>query len=143
MVKVQKKIRYKGTVLVEAALVFPLLLLLTLGAIEYGWLFLKSQQITNAARQGARVAVRADATNQDVLTSINNLMTSAGMANSGYQVEIAPSDVSSVEPCFSINVKVRVPCANIVLINAPALLPTPTTLQSAVSMVKEGPYGGP
>jgi len=143
MVKIQKKIHYKGTVLVEAALVFPLLLLLTLGAIEYGWIFLKSQQITNAARQGARVAIRADATTQDVLTTIDYLMTAADMANSGYQVEISPSDVSSVEPTFSINVKVTVPCANVVLINAPALLPTPTTLRAAVSMVKEGPYGGP
>jgi len=141
MVKVPKKIRYNGTVLVEAALVFPLLLLLTLGAIEYGWLFLKSQQITNAARQGARVAVRDGATTQDVLTTIDNLMAAADMAKSGYQVVIAPS--VSVSPGFPVNVRVTVPCANVVLINAPALLPTPTTLRAAVSMVKEGPYGGP
>ena len=31
----------------------PLLLLVMLGAIEYGWLFFNVQQITNAARQGA------------------------------------------------------------------------------------------
>ena len=43
--------------MVEAAIVFPILLMLTLGAIEYGWLFLNAQQVTNAARQGARIAI--------------------------------------------------------------------------------------
>ena len=33
----------------EAALVLPILLLVTFGAIRYGWFFLKAQQITNAA----------------------------------------------------------------------------------------------
>ena len=35
-------------------------LLFTFGAIKYGWLFLKAQQITNAARQGARMATLPD-----------------------------------------------------------------------------------
>ncbi len=35
-------------------------LLVMLGAIEYGWLFFNVQQITNAARQGARVAILPD-----------------------------------------------------------------------------------
>jgi len=138
MVKIQKKIHYKGTVLVEAAIVFPLLLLLTLGAIEYGWLFLKSQQITNAARQGARVAIRPDSIEDDVLTTIRNLMTAADIPESEYTVEITPS--VSVEPCFSVNVKVIiVDYAKIALINAPGLLPIPKKLQAAVTMSKEGP----
>ena len=36
------------------------MLLFTFGAIKYGWLFLKAQQITNAARQGARMATLPD-----------------------------------------------------------------------------------
>jgi len=50
-------VRRTGTTLVEAAFVLPLLLLVVLGAIEYGWLFYKQQQITNAARHAARIAI--------------------------------------------------------------------------------------
>jgi len=140
MVKIQKKIHYKGTILVEAAIVFPLLLLLTLGAIEYGWIFLKSQQITNAARQAARVAIRPDATTQDVLDTIDRLMTAADMAGKYDPPEITPG--VSVGPCISITVKITVPCANIALINAPDFLPIPEKLRAAVTMSKEGPSGG-
>ena len=33
-----KKSRYHGTAVVEAAIVFPLLVMLTFGVIEYGWI---------------------------------------------------------------------------------------------------------
>jgi Flp pilus assembly protein TadG len=62
-----------GTTIVEAAFVLPLFLLLVLGAIEYGWLFFNVQQITNAARQGARVAILPDVSEaqaQAVITEI-------------------------------------------------------------------------
>lgn len=135
-IKKQKEVRYHGTTIVEAALVFPLLLILTMGAIEYGWIFLKSQQITNAARQAARVAIRPDATNQQVVDSIDDLMDKAGMASSGYATEIP--DVTSISTGGALTIKVTVPCVNVALINIP-LLPTPTNLGSAVTMAKEGP----
>ena len=53
------KARQSGLATIEMAMVLPLLMLLTLGVIEYGWMFLKSQQITNAARQGARAGALA------------------------------------------------------------------------------------
>ena len=138
MIKKRKIIRYRGTSLVEAALVFPLLLILTLGAIEYGWLFLKAQQVTNAARQGARIAIRPDATNAQVLTVINNLMALAGMADTGYQVDFSPEDISAVGAGASVNIEVTVPCENIAIIDVP-LLPTPTAIRAVMSMAKEGP----
>jgi Flp pilus assembly protein TadG len=138
VVKIQEKTRYRGLATVEAALVFPLLLLLTLGAIEYGWLFLKAQEITNAARNGARVAIRADATTQDVINVIDSLMMAAGMDGSGYAVQIIPGDVSSPAVGDAVNVQVTVPCANIIIIDTP-LLPTPVSLGASVAMAKEGP----
>ncbi len=35
----------RGVVLIEAALVFPILLLLTFGLMEYGWLFLRMETV--------------------------------------------------------------------------------------------------
>jgi len=135
-IKIKKEIRYHGTAIVEMAIVLELLLLLTMGAIEYGWIFLKSQQITNAARQAARVAIRPDATNEQVVNTIDDLMDKAGMAGSGYVSEIP--DVTSVSTGGALTIKVTVPCENVALINIP-LLPTPTNLGSAVTMAKEGP----
>ena len=59
---------------VEAALMMPLIMLMTLALIKYGWLYVKVQQVNNAARHGARVAARADSENQDVIDEIALLM---------------------------------------------------------------------
>lgn len=46
----------RGTVLVETAVVMPILLVLFLGVFEFGRILMIKQMITNAAREGARVA---------------------------------------------------------------------------------------
>lgn len=46
--------RQGGVAAVEFALVFPILLTLTLAAIDWGWFFFIDQQVTNCAREGAR-----------------------------------------------------------------------------------------
>lgn len=139
MVKEKQKSRYRGAAIVEAAVVFPLIFLLTFGVIEYGWLFLKAQQITNAARHGARIGIRADATSQQVLDAVSVLMTDAGMQNSGYYPPtITPADVSSLSAGDPLEVRITVPCENIALINIP-LLPEPNNLSATVTMAKEGP----
>jgi len=119
---------------VEAALVFPLLLLLTMGAIEYGWLFLKAQHTTNAARQGARLAIRPDVTNGEVLALIDRLMAEGGLADSGYVVNLTPAPTAG----DLLKVEIRVPSAGIVIINA-SFLPVPEWLRASVTMTKEGP----
>jgi hypothetical protein len=48
--------RERGAVAVEFALVLPLLLLLLLGGIDWGYYFFVSEIVANAAREGARAA---------------------------------------------------------------------------------------
>jgi Flp pilus assembly protein TadG len=134
----QKANRYQGAAAVEAAIVFPLLLLLTLGVIEYGWLFLKTHQITNAARYGARIAIRPGSTITDVINDVDSLMANADMQTSGYSVAFIPTDITSVEVGDPVEVKVTVPWANISLMNL-SFLPTPANIGSSVTMAKEGP----
>jgi len=138
MVKKKGKSRYRGAAIVEAAVVFPWIFLLTFGVIEYGWLFLKAQQATNAARQGARIGILPDANSIQVEAAILVVMTDAGMEDSGYSVEYPLGDVSSFSAGDALEVQVTVPCENIALINLP-LLPMPENLSPSVTMAKEGP----
>jgi len=47
----------RGSSLIEVALTLPLLLLITAGIFEFGRAYQTQQVLTNAAREGARVAV--------------------------------------------------------------------------------------
>lgn len=47
----------KGQSLVEFALVLPILMMLILGMVEFGWILNGKITITSAAREGARAAV--------------------------------------------------------------------------------------
>jgi Flp pilus assembly protein TadG len=127
----------RGTALVEMALALLLLMLLTLGAVEYGWFFLKQQQITNTARQAARVACTADATNATVKATVDSLMSSYGMGATGYAQPYSPTDVSSAARGTSVSVTVSVTYSKITITNF-KLLPMPTTVSATVAMEKEG-----
>lgn len=140
MVRRQKKIHCGGAAAVEFALVLPLMLLVSFGAIKYGWLFLKAQQITNATRYGARVAIRSDSVTDDVYNAIDNLMTAAGMGTSGYNVTItlpAGSTWDDVQVGDPITVEVTVPGANIDILDIP-LFPPLGTIGASNTMAKEG-----
>ena len=131
----------RGIAAVEAAILFPLVIALTFGAIEYGWVFLKQQQITNAVRQGARIAATPDATTASVTSTINSLMTAAGMGSSGYTVTFNPADITTVAPGQTFTVKVAVTYANVSLFKniSANLMPVPANLGQTITMAKEGP----
>ena len=139
MVRTKKQTRYRGLATVEAALVFPLLLLLTFGAIKYGWLFLKAQQITNAARHGARIAILPGKTTDEVELMIIKLLGDVGITISADNVGFEPDDISSASAGDTVTVQVTVPCANIDILDVP-LLPSFENLGASVTMAKEGPF---
>lgn len=127
-----------GMMTVEAALLFPLVLLLTFGLIEYGWLFLRQQQVTNTARQAARTAALVDTTNAQVSSQVSTMMGAYGLGSSGYTTAIVPANVTTAARGSQVTVTVSVPYAN-VAITGYTLLPVPTTISSKVTMEKEGP----
>jgi Flp pilus assembly protein TadG len=140
MVKARKKNNHRGIATLETALVLALILLpLTFGVIEYGWLFLKSQQITNAARNGARVGARSGATTDIVESRIEVLMAKAGMAKSkcGYVVTYPLGSVDSVAVGLPLTVTINVIRVNIDVLNLP-YVPKPDNLGASVTMAKEG-----
>jgi Flp pilus assembly protein TadG len=123
----------QGTAIVETALVLPLLFMVTFGAIKYGWLFLKSQEITNATRQAARIAIRPGDRSAEVESEITQRMADANI--NGYTYAVTPGTNPPVGAEVSVNI--TVPTANVDILNIP-LLPTPATLGATIAMSKEG-----
>ena len=53
----------RGATVVEFALVSGVVFLIVFGILEFGLIFLQEHYVTNAAREAARVAVRANTFN--------------------------------------------------------------------------------
>ena len=64
----------RGAVAVEFALVLILLSLILFGTIEFGWAFFTKAIVTNAAREGARLAVTPFATTAAVKTQVQSYL---------------------------------------------------------------------
>lgn len=128
----------RGLTLIETALVMPLLVLMVFGMMEYGWMFLKSGEVANAARHGVRLGVVPDAVTSQVTGGVATYMSAAGLGGSGYTLTITPQNVAALNPGDTLTVSVSVPYSKITLTGIP-LIPMPGTLRATVSMAKEGP----
>jgi len=69
----------RGAELIEFALVLPLLLLLVLGIVDFAFMFQRLEVITNAAREGARIAVLPGYDTPDVRARVNNYLVDGGV----------------------------------------------------------------
>ena len=74
-----KKNSKRGQSLVEFALIVPILVLLVMGIVEFGRIFMAQQAITNASREGARTGVLPTSSTSDVESTVNTYMTNAGL----------------------------------------------------------------
>jgi Flp pilus assembly protein TadG len=134
MIERSRKSFRAGTTVVETAFVLPLLLLLTMGAIEYGWLLYNVQQITNAARQGARMAILPHAgAATEAQTMMNKLLNEAGLP------QVAPLPESyDINGQPGVRVHISISTAGLSLVHAPSLIPIPGAIGATVTMAKEG-----
>src|SRR4051812_10581456 len=76
--------RLRGNAVLDLALVMPVLLGLTFGAMEYGYALYLKHTLQGAAREGARAAVVAGATAQNVQDAVDGAMNAAGFAQAKY-----------------------------------------------------------
>ena len=145
MVRITRRRRRRGTAAVEAAMMLPLIALMTFALIKYGWLYVKVQQINNAARHGARVAARADSVNGDVDAGIEALMDKVWPAGAGdppanwYTVTYQPLDVDGAATGTIVTITDTVTYAGTPLdIMAMPLVPVPDVIAGTASMAREG-----
>jgi Flp pilus assembly protein TadG len=129
--------------LMEAALILPLLLILILGAVDFGRLYYTKIVLTNAAREGANYF----ATNQECKTSCTFSNCSAGLkavvveAGASSGVTVVASEITLPSVCAtpgnsgSVTVTKSVTLMFGGFLNAFGLVKNPTSLSSTISMV--------
>ncbi len=82
----------RGAELIEFALVLPLLLFIILGLVDFGFMFQRFEVVSNAAREGARMAVLAGYTNADVEARVRSYLTTGGVAATTSNSSVTTTD---------------------------------------------------
>jgi len=65
----------RGAALLETAITLPLVLLVTVSIFEFGRAYQTWQVLTNAAREGARVAILSESNDAQIRDAVRNYMT--------------------------------------------------------------------
>lgn len=74
-----RKCKASGQAVVEFALILPVLMLVLMGVLEFGLVFMRQNALTNAAREGVRQAILPSTTENDVETLVDSLLSGAGI----------------------------------------------------------------
>ncbi|MCE5185275.1 MAG: pilus assembly protein [Planctomycetaceae bacterium] len=136
--------KQRGAAVVEVAVIMPILLMLTFGAIKYGWLFYRLQQITNITRHATRLAILplkdSDGAGAGdytaVMGTISSRMSEIGL-NGLYTAEV---ENIAIAEGGAVTVSINLPTSSSkVDILQFFLLPSPKNLYASLTMSKEGP----
>jgi len=71
----------RGAALLETAITIPLILLVSVSIFEFGRAYQTWQVLTNAAREGARIAIISGTSDTQVTDAVRNYMTSGSLPN--------------------------------------------------------------
>ncbi len=133
----------RGTACVEFAVLSPILLILILGIIDVGQFVNVGQSVSNASREGARVAARQATTNvSQVQTAVSDYLTDMhpNLPSSAVQVTVAGAgnplagaDLAAVATGLPISVQVVVQFDAVRWINGLTFLNGRTVTKTTVS----------
>jgi Flp pilus assembly protein TadG len=73
----------RGAALLETAVAVPIVLMICVGIFEFGRAYQTWQVLTNAAREGARVAVAGGMTDLEVETNVRTFMAAERLGDAG------------------------------------------------------------
>ena len=136
----------RGAAMIEAAITLPLLLFVCVGIIEFGRLYQTWQVMTNAAREGARVAVLPTLPNGQVDARVRQYLQMGGL-NSDSSVGVTTTAVpvslgagatasgSRVTVTYPFTFMVLQPIAQLVV--SGATVGAPITLSTSATMRNE------
>ncbi|MFW6170603.1 MAG: TadE/TadG family type IV pilus assembly protein, partial [Planctomycetota bacterium] len=124
----------RGAAAVEFAVVAPVFLLFALGMIEYGRMVMVQQVITNASREGARIAVLEGSTSTDVEGAVNAYLSSGSI--SGASITVTPTNLDEMAFGDPVTVTVDVPFDQVSWLPSPMYL-SGKTLSATTVMRRE------
>lgn len=133
--KHQARSRRRGAAAVEFAVVAPLLFLMVFGMIEYGRMVMVQQLLTNASREGARVAILQSSENSDVEAAVIDKIGGIIPVTTS-DIAITPNPVSSAVSGQTISVEVSINFSQVSWLPSPLFLGA-TQLSASTSMRKE------
>jgi Flp pilus assembly protein TadG len=127
----------RGQALLETALVLPIILAVAVGIFEFGRAYQTMQVLTNAAREGARVAVLPNATKEDVESRVTAYLK-AGQLKSDDTVIIDVDQDASISigatTAGASTVTVQYPFSFIVLHQVVSLLASGSTIDKPLPL---------
>lgn len=71
----------RGAELIELAFVLPILLLVVSAIMDFGFLFQRYEVVTNAAREGARMASMPNYTDNDIRARVQQYLAASGLTS--------------------------------------------------------------
>lgn len=104
----------RGAAVVEFALIFPLLMMLVFGAVQFGLVFNRQQALHAAAREGARLAALPSTTQTEITDRTNDALE--GVAMSG-------------TPTITVTPNITKPCENRLGETVVVEVSVPTTIE--------------
>jgi len=133
----------KGAALIEAAVTIPLILLIAVGIFEFGRAYQTWQVLTNAAREGARLAVISGSTDANVTTTVRNYMQAGQLDNYATATVTITRNVALTGSDTGSQVQINYPFQFMVLqpviqlIDSASTTGTPITMQASALMRNE------
>jgi len=132
----------RGAALIETAITLPLVLLVSVSIFEFGRAYQTWQVLTNAAREGSRVAVLEAYTDAQVTTVVRNYLTAGRLPNAASasiavvrNVPFGISTASRITVSYPFQFMVLSPVAK--LIRSNSTVGAPLTMQSSALMRNE------
>ena len=136
----------RGAALLEMALTLPMMLLVSIGIVEFGRAYQTWQVLTNAAREGARIAVLPGTDDTSVTNRVKTYMSDGQLSNSASATVLITRDnminigagtasASRVTVNYPFTFMVLQPVAKLVVTNS--TLGTPLTMSVSALMRNE------
>jgi Flp pilus assembly protein TadG len=133
----------RGAALIEAAVTIPIILLISVAIFEFGRAYQTWQVLTNAAREGARVAIIAGTTQDQVKATVVNYMTIGQLPNASpdqvsvdQNVALGANTASQVTISYPFEFIVLNPVAR--LVDRTSSTGAPITMSAVAVMRNEG-----
>jgi Flp pilus assembly pilin Flp len=106
----------RGAAAVEFAIIAPVFFLLIMGMIEIGRAVMVQQIITNASREGARLAVLPDENNANVIDRVDSILADSGVPGSTTEIlgeDGSPINIQDAGYGDVVKVRVSVPFSDV------------------------------